>query len=137
MNELYMMITGSRTWTDGAFIYSKMYETAFPKNMPSYDRIHVIVGCARGADAIARAWVHEIADSGTEIFLHHFQADWKNEGRAAGPKRNQKMVDFVKYNADYYDTVTCLAFQRQNSRGTADMIQRVKRAGFTGRRFTA
>ena len=48
-------------------------------------------------------------------------ADWSTHGRAAGPIRNQQMVD---RGADI-----CLAFPTSSSIGTWDCVRRAKAAG--------
>ena len=74
--------------------------------------IHCIVsGCAPGADTFALEW------SKKWVFgLRLFPADWKRHGRAAGPIRNQEMLDAGP------DLV--IAFP--GGRGTADMVRRAK-----------
>jgi hypothetical protein len=76
---------------------------------------HTLVhGAAPGADSIAA----EIARvRGWEIEAH--PADWTTRGRAAGPLRNQEMIDSGG------DLV--LAFPGGN--GTADCVRRARRAG--------
>ena len=54
-----------------------------------------------------------------------FPADWKNLGKAAGPIRNQQMVDL---NPDL-----CIAFPSKNSRGTWDCVRRAKKANIETR----
>ena len=48
-------------------------------------------------------------------------ADWKRYGRAAGPIRNQEMVNL---GAD-----VCLAFPREGSRGTKNCMEAARKAG--------
>lgn len=75
----------------------------------------VIEGGASGADRIAREWAKY-----NRITSVTYAADWKMHGRAAGPKRNQKMLD-----SERVDLV--LAFP--GGSGTADMVRRAKAAG--------
>ncbi len=49
-------------------------------------------------------------------------ADWKAHGRAAGPLRNQRMLDLHKPDK-------VLAFWDGTSAGTRDMIRRARKAG--------
>lgn len=88
------------------------------------DRLHaergiacIIAGAARGADTLAAAWA---TDRG--IALLEFPADWKTQGRAAGPIRNQRMLE---EGAPSY----VVAFP--GGRGTADMVRRAEGAGLT------
>lgn len=85
------------------------------------DRIHatrridvLIHGAYRGADTLADEWA---ARNG--IKREPYPADW-NLGPAAGPQRNQRMIDEGKP-----DGVLAMPGQR----GTADMIRRAASAG--------
>ncbi len=75
----------------------------------------VIQGGAAGADQIARTWAeHNGINSIT------YAAEWDKHGRAAGPMRNQAMLE-----RETPDLV--VAFP--GGRGTEDMIRRAKAAG--------
>lgn len=75
----------------------------------------IIEGGATGADALAAAWA-KLEGVPTE----RFPADWKAHGRAAGPIRNQQMIDEGKPD---------LVVAFPGGRGTADMVRRAKKAG--------
>ena len=75
----------------------------------------IIHGGADGADRLADRWAVE---NGVPVSL--YLPDWDNLGRAAGPRRNQYMLDDGKPHR-------VIAFQ--GGRGTADMIRRAKKAG--------
>lgn len=75
----------------------------------------LIEGGAKGADAWAALWAR-----GRGVPVVTFKADWGAHGRAAGPLRNEKML-----NEGRPDLV--VAFP--GGRGTADMVARAKRAG--------
>lgn len=75
----------------------------------------VIHGAARGADRLAGEWA---AERGVPVV--EYPADWAAHGRAAGPKRNQRMIDEGK--PDFV-----VAFP--GGAGTADMVRRAKAAG--------
>lgn len=76
----------------------------------------LIEGGATGADHWARKWAK--CHHGVEIETH--PADWQAHGRAAGPLRNQRMLDVGNPN---------LVIAFPGGRGTADMVRRAKRAG--------
>lgn len=79
-------------------------------------RVTVIVsGCARGADTLGIEWAEA---NGIEVA--RFPADWHTHGRAAGPIRNQQMLDEGKLD---------LVVAFPGGRGTADMVRRAKAAG--------
>lgn len=137
IRELYVIVTGSRTWADAEFIHARLQEAFYPEG-EHYDLKHLIVGDARGADQIAREWVERQKITDHDIISKTFVADWEHHGRYAGPMRNGEMIRWVRTHTSAHtnDTVTCLAFHHQNSRGTADMLKRMKAAGFHGRRFS-
>jgi len=76
----------------------------------------IIEGGATGADEIAREWSRRYGRG----YLYTMRADWEGHGKAAGPIRNQKMLDVYKPDL-------VLAFP--GGRGTADMVARAKAAG--------
>ena len=75
----------------------------------------VIQGGADGADACARAWA---AEQG--IPCRTYEAGWTAYGRAAGPIRNQRMLDEGRPD---------LVVAFPGARGTLDMVQRAINAG--------
>jgi hypothetical protein len=104
-----VLVTGSRTWTDAQAI-----SDAFDALEGSDHEL--IVGDAKGADAIAR---YEAGKRGWTVRV--FVAAWGIHGRAAGPIRNQQMVDARPDLA--------LAFIRGASRGTRDCVRCCEDAG--------
>lgn len=72
-------------------------------------------GNARGADGWADDWG---ADHSSEVQVARFPADWEKHELAAGPLRNQEMLDAAP------DLV--VAFPGGN--GTDDMVRRAKAA---------
>lgn len=75
----------------------------------------IIVGSEAGADGLACDWA-----SRNDIPCTVYWADWEAHGKAAGPLRNQRMLDEGK--PDFV-----VAFP--GGRGTADMVRRAKAAG--------
>ena len=84
-------------------------------NQYADEEVTIIEGGARGADTEARIW----AGMFNKPCLH-FPAGWKEHGKAAGPIRNQQMLDEGKPD---------LVIAFPGGRGTADMISRAKKAG--------
>lgn len=80
----------------------------------------VIHGAATGADTEAMIWAQTPRISGRKIFHAPFTADWHKHGRAAGPIRNQRMIDEGRPDI-------VIAFP--GGRGTADMVACARRAG--------
>jgi hypothetical protein len=75
----------------------------------------VIQGGAEGADLIAKEWAMANFKP-----VWTFPADWDEHGKAAGPIRNQQMIDWGK--PDFV-----IAFP--GGKGTADMVRRANTAG--------
>lgn len=82
----------------------------------------IIEGCARGADRMAGVW----ADIHNKGHLQ-FPADWDRYGGAAGPKRNQQMLDEGQPD---------LVIAFPGGTGTSDMIRRATKAGIEVRKIT-
>lgn len=76
--------------------------------------VGIIHGGARGADSLAAEWALE-----NEHPMRTFAADWAGHGRAAGPMRNQRMLEEGR-------PILVIAFP--GGRGTADMVARAKAA---------
>ena len=104
------LICGSRTWDDSIPIRIVLYGLA-----PTV----LIHGGAPGADTLAD---NRAEDMGLDILC--FPADWKKYGRAAGPIRNQQMLDEGKP-----DVVFAFTDDLATSKGTADMVRRARKAG--------
>lgn len=85
--------------------------------------VAVIDGGARGADWLASSWALEHG-----VPSQTFRADWKHLGKAAGPIRNQRMIDEGKPD---------LVIAFPGASGTADMVRRAHRAGIPVREITA
>ena len=104
-----VLVCGDRHWTDRVAIRDRLVR------LPE-DSI-IIHGGASGADTLAG----EIAKAiGFTVMV--FEAGWRLYGRAAGPIRNQQMIDQKP------DLV--LAFHKDitTSRGTADTLNRTRKA---------
>lgn len=104
-----VLIAGSRHWSNRFAIVSALSQFN--------DRGMVLVSgaCPSGADRIAEDVAEHL---GWKVERH--PAEWGIHGRAAGPIRNQQMVDL---GADI-----CLAFPLPGSRGTLDCMQRAYEA---------
>lgn len=107
---LTILICGSREWNNAEIIRGHIANLSPNK---------VIHGGCTGADSISGLIAKEMG-----IFVQVFEADWKSHGRAAGPIRNQKMLDDGKP-----DLVLAFHNNIDSSRGTSDMIKRARRRG--------
>lgn len=107
-----VLVCGDRHWPKhGAFAIGN--RIAFlPKDAV------IVHGACRGADTIA---ANEAATLGYRIEPH--PADWTQYGRAAGPIRNQEMLD------SGIDLVLAFHPDLDLSKGTKDMVSRATKAG--------
>src|SRR5580765_1502660 len=113
-----VLVCGSRKWTD----YDKVYRVL--KAMAPKVKL-VIQGGAKGADTHGK-----LAATALRLPWVQFDADWETYGKAAGPIRNQKMLDDAK-------PTLVLAFHDDCSLGTGtrDMVSRALKAKIPVRIF--
>lgn len=104
-----VLITGGRDFDD-----QDLLERTLDELHSKHSFTTMIHGDASGADRLAGQWAESKG-----ISVEANPADWKKFGRAAGPIRNQQMLD------DKPDLV--VAFP--GGKGTADMVSRAKKAG--------
>ena len=82
--------------------------------------LQILVGDANGVDFMVRLWHLSVnLTSKTILNLNVFKADWDKYGKAAGPIRNQEMLD--------QEPNIVIAFP--GGKGTADMVKRAKVVG--------
>lgn len=103
-----ILVTGSREWTD---------YTAIKNAIVAHGATFIIEGGAAGADTYAKLAAKELG-----LPFETFDADWTRYRKAAGPIRNQRMLDEGKPDL-------VLAFPLPGCRGTWDMVRRAKKAG--------
>jgi YspA, cpYpsA-related SLOG family len=104
-----VLVTGGRDFSDRTLLFEAL------------DRLHaahgftvLIHGDANGADRLSGEWA---TARGVSVEAH--PADWKRHGRAAGPIRNQKMLE--------EKPELVVAFP--GGKGTADMVSKARQAG--------
>ena len=105
-----VLVCGDRNWTDEAKIKKRLKKFKDP--------ITVIQGGARGADSLAGVVASNLGFDVVEV-----PAEWETYGRAAGPIRNQVMLDMDP------DLVIAFHSDLDNSKGTADMVRRSRKKG--------
>jgi YspA, cpYpsA-related SLOG family len=117
-----LLVCGDRAWTDLALVAATLDQVVaqhVDDQDVQGDQVVVIEGDARGADRLAarharaRGWQ-----------LATYPADWAAHGRAAGPRRNQRMLRDGRP-----DLVVAFHDQLAASRGTADLVRRARAAG--------
>ncbi len=112
-----LLVCGGRDFKDSHMAFAIISDTLQWYDV-SYDCPHTIIsGCARGADQIALDWAEAYG-----VPVDPYPADWNKYPKAAGPIRNQRMIDEGKPDM-------VLAFP--GGKGTADMIKRAGKAGIT------
>ena len=108
-----LLVCGDRDWTDRKFLYDTL--DRWHENEP----IEVVIeGEARGADQMARDWA-----TARGVVVEPYPADWEKHGKAAGPIRNQQMLD-----ADP-DFVLAFHDDIESSKGTRNMVKIARKAG--------
>lgn len=111
-----ILVCGGRAFADHVAV-----ETVLDHLAAARGDLVIIQGGADGADRWARRWA--------EYHRHeymNFPPDWKTHGKAAGPIRNQRMIDVGRPDL-------VIAFPGGN--GTADMVRRAEAAGIEVRRI--
>lgn len=106
-----VLVCGGRDFNDQAFVFGVL-------DMLSEELVinAVIQGdCPTGADHLARMWAIS-----RNYHFDRFPADWRGYGKAAGPIRNQRMIDEGR-------PTKVITFP--GGRGTADMVRRARAAG--------
>jgi hypothetical protein len=123
-----ILVTGSRDWPDPrtGYVWEALDFAVENAKILGHTYVTVVHGdCPTGVDAMAADYCEDVAShwehAGIELFVEAHPADWAKHGKAAGPLRNQEMVDL---GADI-----CLAFPLNASRGTRDCMRRAEAAG--------
>lgn len=114
-----VLVAGTRTFADQRLMRDRLDLATF-----WFSDVALVSGGAKGADRLAEAWAYK-----HRYTVVQFIPDWDAHGKAAGPIRNQEMVEYVK------DGGFGLFFWDGRSPGTADCIERCKRAGVKHRVF--
>ena len=130
-----LLVCGGRTW--GAILPDATEEqvvvameqrarTWSVLNNLAEKRMEVLAvrhGGAKGADSLAGEWANRHG-----YVVQVFPADWNKHGKAAGPIRNQEMIDAFDPARPGTSKVVCVvAFPGRT--GTADLVERAKKAG--------
>ncbi len=105
-----VLVCGGRDYNDYEKICMALDKSSHQKTITL-----LIHGDALGADRLARDWAFS-----RNVPRAPYPADWEAHGKAAGPIRNQKMIDEAKPEG-------VIAFP--GGKGTADMIRRARAAG--------
>lgn len=120
--ERIVLVCGDRAWTARGPIEFLL------RSLPKDGKTVVITGGANGADRIAWEIAREIGHRNVRL-----DAPWGAYGKRAGPIRNQWMLDLFQMFANAFTAAAAdVHAYHQNiasSKGTADMLIRVRHAG--------
>ena len=110
MSGRVVLVCGGRGYSDVVMVFETLdaLHSASPIE-------RIVEGGARGADRAARHWA---TDRGISRVTH--EARWGDDGKAAGPLRNQRMLDVERPQ---------LVVAFPGGPGTADMVRRARIAG--------
>lgn len=107
MNGIRVLVCGGRSFADKVKVWTTLSQ------IHARDGITCLIhGAAPGADTLAEEWAAE-----RHVSRHRFPAQWEKHGKAAGPIRNQAMIDRGRPD---------LVVAFPGGAGTADMVRRAK-----------
>lgn len=121
---MIVLVCGGRDYTDRANVNAWLTMLFQPDYGPSEDAqpwwlprpdLKLIFGGANGVDSFALDWAVV-----NWVRFEEYAADWLQHGKAAGPIRNQLMLDEGKPD---------LVVAFPGGKGTAAMVSRAKKAG--------
>lgn len=105
-----VLVCGGRDYNDAEAIFAALDD--FDDDTPVTE---IIQGGAKGADSWAKLWAKSAC-----VPCRTFAANWKRDGRKAGPIRNERMLVVGKPDV-------VIAFP--GGRGTADCVRRARDFG--------
>ena len=111
-SEYRVLVSGWRNLMNQALVWYELDKVHHLRRITT-----IIHGGARGADAIAHGWAVT-----NNILTSMYPALWKDYGKAAGPIRNQQMLDEARPDL-------VVAFLSPKSVGTLDMLASAKKVG--------
>lgn len=117
-NEIRIIVAGTRTFSDYELLRNKLDDFISKLKQKHPDKqVVIITGAAKGADQLGSFYARN-----HNIPLKEFPADWTTYGKAAGPIRNQQMLDFA-----LHEIPVLIVFWDGESRGTKNMMNIAKR----------
>ncbi len=115
MNKI--LICGSRHFDDYSLLETTV--NGIREQLKFEEDIEIVSGHCVGADLLGETYAQK-----NNVSLKTLHADWQEHGKAAGPIRNKKMVDYIKGGNS-----CVIAFAGNNSRGTMNTISLAKKEG--------
>jgi hypothetical protein len=110
-----ILMCGDRNYTD-----ENKVRDVFKALLIAYDNFEIVQGGAAGADFLSNKVAKEM-----NISVKEYKAEWSKYGRAAGPLRNELMLN------DNQDIQLVVAFHKNiaNSKGTKNMVDKAINKG--------
>lgn len=121
MQELRIIIAGSRDFNDYKLLKTSIRDILKNASLKDINKIKIISGTARGADQLGERFAKQF-----KLEVVKFPADWDRFGKRAGYIRNEEMAKYSVKNGSYGMLV---AFWDCESRGTKHMIDLAKKRG--------
>lgn len=87
-----LLVFGSRSFRDRRMMYGYL------DKIKQGNLLHVITGCAKGADWMAIEWSLSRA-----VPFTGYPADWKRSGKTAGIVRNERMGEVADWAIGFWD----------------------------------
>ena len=125
---MIVLVCGGRDYQDAQQLAYELSRIEYEMGKPIRGFIH---GAARGADTLAKEWQEARIRAGRskvpgtellkDLWSAGYPADWATHGKAAGPIRNQNMLD--------QNPGIELVVAFPGGKGTADMVARAKKKG--------
>lgn len=113
-----ILVSGSRDWIGKEKIRAELLK---------YPSAFVIVGDCKGADALTAEVVKELGSNYRSLV---FVANWKTEGRSAGPKRNVRMLDYLEKNCAFPKEVLIFHSDLECSKGSKHVFNIATARGY-------
>ncbi len=118
LNEIRIIVAGTRTFSDYELLRNRLDDFISKLKQKHPDKqVVIITGAAKGADQLGSFYARS-----HNIPLKEFPADWTTYGKAAGPIRNQQMLDYA-----LHEIPELIVFWDGESRGTKNMMNIAKR----------
>lgn len=115
---MIVLVCGGRDYSDRARLFNELDRLERECGKPFRGLIH---GAARGADRLAAEWQALRIKYNDQLWTAGYPANWDAHGKAAGPLRNQHMLD--------QNPGIELVIAFPGGKGTADMVAKARKKG--------
>lgn len=125
MNELRIIVSGSRGFSDYEFIKKELdsrINDIIVEKFLLHDEVRIVTGGAKGVDALAERYADD-----NDFNQRIFYAVWATHGKSAGFIRNSEMLSYAVSNG--LENAALIAFWDGKSKGTKHMIDIATKKG--------